>query len=215
MRGCLSLPFRLFFLALLVLGGFLAWSNRAEIRRRVHAWTAEPHPPEQPGLGDPTRAPLVLRRLDALRSGRADTVLLSAADLASLVAAASAEAARGALDSVEVRLGQGDVEVHARLDTRRVPLSFGPLSGVVRDHERVEVGGPLVFRRSGLAEWQVERARVRGIPLPRDVLGRLLRQFGAGADNLLPVPLPLSIGGLRVSPAGLVLYGGAPARRTP
>ena len=213
MRGCLSLPFRLLFLALLLLGGFVAWSYRDEIRRRIHSWTAEPGAPEASGLGRADRAPAVLRRLDALGTGRADSVLLSAADVASLIAAAAAGRDRGAVDSIEVRLAPDDIELRGRVDTRRLPLSFGPLSGVVRDHERVEIGGPLVFRRSGLAEWQVARARVRGIPLPRDVVGRVLRQFGASEENVLPLPLPATIDGLRVSSAGLVLYGRAAARR--
>ena len=213
MRGCLSLPFRLLFLALLLLGGFVAWSYRDEIRRRIHAWSAEPNAPKASGLGRADRAPAVLRRLDALGAGRSDSVLLSAGDVASLIAAAAAGRDRGALDSVEVRLGADEIEVRGRVDTRKLPLSFGPLSGVVRDHERVEIGGPLVFRRSGLAEWQVARARVRGVPLPRDVVGRVLRQFGASEENVLPLPLPAAIDGLRVSPAGLVLYGRALARR--
>ena len=214
MRGCLSLPFRLLFLALLLLGGFVAWSYRDEIRRRVHAWTAEPNAPESPGLGRADRAPAVLRRLEALGAGRTDSLVLSAADVASLIAGAVAGRERGALDSAEVRLATDDLEVRGRVDTRKLPLSFGPLSGVVREHERVEIGGTLVFRHSGLAEWQVARARVRGIPLPREVVGRLLRQFGATGENVLPVPLPTSIDGLRVSPAGLVLYGRTAARRT-
>lgn len=215
MRGCLSLPFRLFFLALLILGGFVAWSYRDVIRRRIHTWTAEPSSPESPGLGQAARAPAVLRTLEALRAGRVDSLLLSAGDVASLIAAAAAERARGALDSIEVRLVQDDIEVRGRVDTRQLPLSFGRLSGVIRDHEHVEIGGPLVFRRSGLAEWQVAWARVRGIPLPRDVVGRLLRQFSATEENVLPLPIPASVGGLRVSPAGLVLYGVSPTRRTP
>jgi len=36
MRGCLSLPFRLAVLVLLVLLGYVAWSYRDEIRRKVH-----------------------------------------------------------------------------------------------------------------------------------------------------------------------------------
>jgi hypothetical protein len=215
MRGCLSLPFRLLFLALLLLGGYVAWTHRDELRRRIHSWTAESGPPEVSGLGRADRAPAVLKRLEPLGAGRVDSVSLSAPEVASLIAGAVAGRDRGALDSVEVRLAQDDLEVRGRVDTRKLPLSFGPLSGVVRDYERVEIGGSLVFRRSGLAEWQVTRARVRGIPLPRDVVGRVLRRFGAGADDVLPVPLPASIDGLRVAPGRLVLYGRAGARRTP
>ena len=164
MRGCLSLPFRLALLALLVLGGFVAWSHRDAIRRRIHSWTAESAPAESTGWGDPARAPAVLRRVESLARARGDTVLLSARDVASLIAAGAAALTPGALDSVQVRLDRDDIEVQARVDTRKIPLSFGPLSGVIHDWERVEAGGRLVFRRAGLAEWQVTRTRVRGIP---------------------------------------------------
>ena len=54
-----------------------------------------------------------------------------------LLAAAAGQFVPGALDSIQVRLERDVVELHARLDTRRVPLSFGPLSGIIRDHNLV------------------------------------------------------------------------------
>jgi hypothetical protein len=213
MKGCLALPFRLLALALAVLGAYVAWSHRDAIRRRIHAWTApsSSRNAEQPaGQGNAALGPTVAAKLRALGSKGRDSVLLSAEDVASLIAAAAAERLPGALDSIAVRLQQDDIEVHARVDTRRVPLSFGPLSGVVRDREPVEAGGRLVFRQSGLAEWEVTRARVRGIPLPRNVLERLLQSFN-GSRAIVPVPLPSPVGGLRVSERGLVLYPAVPA----
>lgn len=210
MRGCLSLPFRLLALALLVVGGYVAWSNRDEIRRRIHAWTAEPRGPDSVRVGDATLAPAAERKLDALASRQRDSVVLSPIEVASLLVRAADQRIPDALDSIVVRLDQEMIEVQARVDTRQVPLSFGPLSRVIRDHETVEAGGRLVFRRAGLAEWQVSRARVRGIPLPGDVLSRVLERVG-GADRVVPVPLPASVGGLRVAPGGIVVYGLTPA----
>jgi hypothetical protein len=211
MRGCLSLPFRLLALALLVLGGFVAWSYREEILRRVHEWTAPGAERNSVGHGDAALAPAARRKLESL-GGPRDTVLLSAGELANLVAAGAAAVLPHALDSIELRLGHDDIEVRARVDTRDVPLAFGPLSGVIRDHEPIEAGGRLVYRRSGLAEWEITRARVRRFPLPREVLSRLLARVGSTTESVVPVPLPASIGGLRVSPSGVVLYA-TPARR--
>ena len=213
MRGCLSLPFRLLLLALLVLGGFVAWSHREEILRRVHQWTA-PSARDSVGYGSAARAPAAQRKLESLGGAR-DTVLLSAGEVANLIAAAAADRMPRALDSIEVRLGHDDLEVRARVDTRNVPLAFGPLSRVIRDHEPIEAGGRLLYRHSGLAEWAITRARVRGLPLPRDVLGRLLARVGGTSESVVPIPLPPSVGGLRVSPAGVVLYAGTPAGRAP
>lgn len=204
MRGCLSLPFRLVMLALLIVGGYLAWTNRTELLRRIHSWTAGAGA-DSLALGDPSQAPAALRKLERL--GRRDSVVLSAAELAAILAGESESLLPGALDSIRVAFARNYVEIRARVDTRKVPLSFGPLSGILREHEPVKAGGDLVFRRAGLGEWLVERASVRGIPLPREMLGRLLRPLWGAEQNTVPVPLPAAVGGLRVSAKGLVMYG--------
>ena len=208
MRGCFSLPFRLLGLALLVLAGYAAWSYRREIRRQIHQWTGESPAPKAAGAGHSAGAGAVLRRIDALATAAADSVLLSADDLASLAAALAAKVVPQAVDSVEVRLDRDDVEIRARVDTRKVPVSLGPLTSMVRDHEYVEAGGRLVFRRTGLAEWEVERVRVRGLPLPTNFVDQQIRRFAprAGASSV-PVTLPATVTGLRVTPTGLTLYG--------
>jgi hypothetical protein len=212
MRGCLSLPFRLLFLVILLLGGYVAWLHRREIMDRVHHWTARPGSSDSVVVGKASGAQAAHRKLAAL-SGGSDSILLEPRELADLLAAAAGQFVPGALDSIQVRLERDAVELQARLDTRRVPLSFGPLSGIIRDHENIEAGGELLFRHAGLAEWRITSARVRGVPLPRDVLGRLLGRFGGSDNSVVPVPLPPSVGGLRIAPAGLVLYGRAPGTR--
>lgn len=213
MKGCLSLPFRLLFLALLVVGGFVAWSYRDEIRRRIHEWTAGSGPADAIGRGEAARAPAVVRKLSRLGAAGSDSVVLAAAEVAHLLAAGAEARLPGALDSIEVRLDRNEVAVRARLDTRRVPLSFGPLAGIVNERERLEAAGPLVLRRIGLLEWEVTRVRVRGIPLPKDVIGRLLRGAGASSaeEPVLPIPVPPAVGGLRITPGGLVLFAVTPA----
>ena len=218
MRGCLSLPARLLSLALLVLAGYVAWSYRREIRRQVHQWTADsPAPAPAPAPAPPAtarsraaEAKAVMQRVDALRAGGADSVVLSADDLAALAAQLAAKVVPGALDSVEIRLERDDIEIRARVDTHKVPVSLGPLTTVVRDHEYLEAGGPLMFRRAGLAEWEVERVRVRGVPVPMSLLKEQIRRFAPRAPgSALSVALPSSVTGLRVTPGGVTLYGRA------
>jgi len=210
MRGCLSLPFRLLGLALLVLAGYVAWSNRDEIRRRVHEWTAEGPAPAPAERGHPADPKAVLRRLEAFRAGGADSVVLSADELAGLASDLAGRMVPLAMDSVEIRLDRDDIEIRARVDTRKVPVSLGPLSRVVRDHEYVEAGGRLMFRRAGLAEWEVERVRIRGLPVPISLVNQQIRRFAPRAANsTVPVSLPAGVTGLRVTPGGLTLYGRA------
>lgn len=216
MRGCLSLPFRLLGLALLVLAGYAAWTYRAELRRQIHRWTADAPPPAPnagKGSAHPVEARAVLQRVDALRTAAADSVVLSAADLAALAAELASKVVPQALDSVEVRLDRDDVEIRARVDTHKVPVSLGALSTVMRDHEYIEVGGRLMFRRAGVAEWEVERVRVRGLPVPKSLVTQQIRRFAPGAGNgTIPVNLPAGVTGLRVTPDGLTLYGRARPR---
>ena len=158
----------------------------------------------------PPDASAVHRRIDALRAGGADSVVLSADDLASLAAQLAAKVVPQAVDSVEIRLERDDIEIRARVDTRKVPVSLGPLTTVVRDHEYVEAGGRLMFRRAGLAEWEVERVRVRGVPVPKSFVDEQIRRFAPRAGSSgIPVALPSAVTGLRVTPDGVTLYGRA------
>lgn len=209
MTGCLTLPFRLALLALLVLGGFAAWSYRREIKRQIHEWTADSSAPgSSRGSADPAKAGATLRRIESLAGAGADSVLLSASEVANLVAGLAEAVVPRAVDSLEIRLDADDIEVRALVDTRRVPLSFGPLAGIVKDREYVEAGGRLVFRRAGRAEWQVDRVRVRGLPIPRELFGRALERFAPGTgDGAIGFEIPREVSGLRVTPAGVTLYG--------
>ncbi|NOT09050.1 MAG: hypothetical protein HOP28_12695 [Gemmatimonadales bacterium] len=208
MSGCLTLPFRIAALLIVVLLGYVAWSYRREIRRQVHEWTAESAPPAPRGRAVEGGARAVLQRLDSLALGRRDSILIGAAEVATLFTSLAGTLVPGGVDSVEVILDADDIEVRAQVDPSRIPVSLGPVSGVLRDREVVEAGGRLVFRRAGLAEWQVERGRVRGVPLPKEIIDRVLRRFSAAATaGVIPFAIPQTISGLRVTPAGLILYG--------
>jgi hypothetical protein len=214
MRGCLALPFRILALAILLLLGYLAWSYRDEIRRTVHQWTADdPVAPEERGIAVRGQAGPAARRVNELLGAQADSVNLTAAEVASLLDSLATVVAPGAVDSIEITLGADDLSVRARVDTRAVPVSLGAIGSVVRDYEFVEAGGRVVFRQAGRIEWHLDRARVRGIPLPGEVRERLIRRFGRrGEGNAIEFGIPRSVTGVRVRPTGVTLYGTGPAR---
>ena len=85
MRGCLALPFRILGLILLVALGWLAWSYRDEIRRKVHQWTADDAPPAAQGNAVRGQAAPAAKRINDLLGSRADSVVLSASEIASLL----------------------------------------------------------------------------------------------------------------------------------
>lgn len=209
MSGCLSLPFRLLGLAIVALLCYLAWIFRADIKRKVHEWTGDGSAPAAGAPVSHASASGLLHRLDSLGSGTSDSVMLSGPEAATLAQAFAQRALPGAVDSVTIEFGTDEVTVRARVDTHRVPVSLGPLSGITKDHEFIDAGGRLVYRRAGLAEWEVDRIRVRGVPVPKRLVSGLLNRLGGStvAGSTIQIPTPPSVTGLRVSPRGIVVYG--------
>ena len=83
--SCLAWPARLMGTAVLAAVLYLGWVNRADVRRWVHQRTAEPAP-----RPDETVTPVELRRramarLDSLARGRADSVVLTPREVATMV----------------------------------------------------------------------------------------------------------------------------------
>ncbi len=205
MRGCLSLPFRLLALALFIAAGVLAWTYRDEIRRRVHGWTAEPEGSAAEGKAEDSDPAEARRKVAQL--GARDSVVLTASEVAALIAAETNARAPRAVDSIRVHLAHDEVEVRGLADTR--PLKPGLAAMVLRDREWIEAAGRLTYRRNGVAEWEITRVRVRGIPVPRSVVENFLRQLsGSAPPRVVELPVPSQVTGLRTGAPGVVLYGG-------
>jgi hypothetical protein len=205
MRGCLSLPFRLLALALFIAAGVLAWTYRDEIRRRIHGWTAEPDASAADGTAEASDPAEARRKVAQL--GSRDSVVLTASEVAALIAAETNARVPGAVDSIRVHLGHDEVEVRGLADTR--PLKPGLAAMVLRDREWIETAGRLTYRRNRVAEWEISRVRVRGIPVPRSVVENFLRQLsGSAPPRVVELPLPSQVTGLRTGATGVVLYGG-------
>jgi hypothetical protein len=211
--GCLLAPFRALGCLVIVAGLAGAWLYRdrlMEVGERLLRGEAEaPVTRGRPGV----RALATARaRADSLTRGRADSVVLNASETASLIGAGLAPVVRSQLDSVEVTLQDERVELGARLATGRLPRNVvGPLGVALRDQEPIRAGGGLAVLRDGVAEWTIDRLTVRGVPLPADAVPPLLeRLFGEPGRRSVELGLPPGVRAVRVSPAGLVLYGAHP-----
>lgn len=208
MRGCLSLPFRLVGLALVAIIAWVAWGERDAIRRWLHRITAEQGAPAAPE-GSPDRArERAMARLDSLARGRIDSVRLGVRELEAVVAPAVVARAGGAIDSVVLVLGDDEVAVRGRLDGDRFSRSaLGPLAEWVAGREPIEARGPLVLRRLGRGEWRISTLKVRGVPLPRALGTRLAELVVPAQGGEVGFDLPAWVTGIRVTAAGVVLYG--------
>lgn len=211
MKGCLVWIVRLivaFLLLLLLLGG---WAYRRELRGMWHFWGSA-KVTEAPVTGYASARGLAAATdlVDSLNGWRADSIVLSADELASLLQAGLGGAAARYLDSVSVTLGTDVVTVHASLATEAIPRqALGPLRHLVRARESVSVSGRLMVLGPATGELQVESVKLRGIPFPSAFTGRFMSaSLGASDDGSVRFKLPHGIRDLRVRPSGVVLYGG-------
>jgi hypothetical protein len=209
MRGCLSLPFRLAFAALVVLAGWIAWEQRDRIRRWIHEVTDTPAVEQAAVPPYEERRRTGLARLDSLRRGRADSVVLTAPEVEALFVKEIEDRSDRVLDSASVRVQDGTVAVRARLDADRLPPGvMSQLAQWVAGRETVEARGTLRLRRLGVGELEVSQLRVRGVPLPRAAWTRLVESaMPEGEPGVVTFPVPEWVTGIRTSDAGIVMYG--------
>lgn len=210
--GCLSVPFKFVggvaLLAALAIGWLYRDRLGTELRRLLDSSAASEAPTRAGRPGSRTLSS-AQAKIDSLNGWRADSVVLTASEVASLIGAGLAPSFRRQLDSLQVELRDGAVAVNAKLATARLPRELtGPLAMVLRDREPVEAAGPLEVTGPGKAEWAVRSFRIRDFPIPRDAVPKLVgRAFGDTARRTIPVRIPAGIREIRVRSSGATLFG--------
>jgi hypothetical protein len=137
---------------------------------------------------------------------------LSGADVASFAFKALADRLPGAVDSLETRVVGERISMRAVVKTSELKGALGAVGGMLGDREHVELTGTMRVAKPGLGEFLVEDAKVRGISIPRGMIGTLVKRFDTGAsragvaENALPLPLPPYVGDIRVANGKITLY---------
>lgn len=220
MNGCLRGLARLAGLAVVVAVGVLAWRFREPLLGTVTKWFGSPDEPlpsvRDVTVGAPTPAALESGRaklLDLARPDGPDSVVLTPNEMASLVGSGIDWTVRRAFDSLRVELLEGELVVHARLDTERIPPeALGPFTGMLEPREPFRLAGPIAIERPGTARWQIRELSVRGVEIPAPAVGQLARRVaGADGSGAIPVQVDRVIGAVAVHPTGVVLYRRGPA----
>jgi hypothetical protein len=212
--GCLTAPFRALGCLGLIAALALGWLYRDQVVRTARGWlahaegapVAEAAPTGRPGA----RALASARsKVDSLNGWRADSVVLTASELASLIGDGMDREVRRQLDSLRVEPLAGELKVRARLRTGRLPNDvLGPLSLAVRETEPIEAVGPLRVVRPSLGEWDVRSLRIRDLPVPADLVPRVVsRVLGDPAQHAVPVRVPPGVRAIRLAPGAAILYG--------
>lgn len=197
--GCLGL--------ILLLG--VGWLYRDHIvdfaRRILHKQQDTAESVGRPSEGGARRA---LDKVDSLNAWRADSVVLTATEIASLIGAGLDPGFRGYMDSLQVGLEEGRVRIEASFDTRQIPKDLlGPLGGMVDNREHLKAGGPVAVSEPGKAEWRVDQLTLGSFPFPRDVIPRLLERATGSRTATIPVMIPQGIRAVAIHPTGVTLYG--------
>jgi hypothetical protein len=214
--GCLSAPFKLLGgLGLIVLLA-IGWLYRDRLANELHRLLGTGLTPgETVTSGRPgSRALLSARsKIDSLNGWRADSVILTPSEVASMIGVGLDPSVRSQLDSLEVQLLDGSIGVSALLSTARLPRELtGPLAVALRPKERIEAAGPLRVIEPRQAEWAVQSFRIRNFPIPRDAVPKLVsRALGDSSRSTVPIRIPAGIREIRIRPSGATLVG-APRR---
>lgn len=209
MRGCLTLPFRVLGclgLILLLVAGYL---YRDRVMQFVHDLIGG-KPMSSEVVGRPTQggARRALDKIDSLNAWRADSVVLTAAEMASLIAAGLDPAFSNQVDSIAVTLGEGRIGVEASLLTERIPRNvLGPLGSMVDEREHLSASGTVELVEPGRAVWIVDRLSLGSFPFPRDLIPRLLERAMGSQSSEVPFSVPHGLRAVRIRPTGVSLFG--------
>jgi hypothetical protein len=196
-------------MVLLVLLG-AGWLYRTEITRYVRGVVDPMSVARRTGSPSPQDLASAERKVMALVAERPDSVLLTAGELASLVVQGTELLGLRGVDSVTVELGDRRMRVRAMIETSQLPDRVrAAIPGEPAPHEEVIAEGGIGPARPGTAEWELDRVIVRGLPLPADLVARILtRVTGRESDGRILVELPPEIEGFRVRPEGVAVYRG-------
>ena len=197
--GCLGL-------ILLIAAGWLYRDRVIEFARGIiHQRQETAETVGRPTEGGARRA---LDKVDSLNAWRADSVVLTASEMASLIGAGLDPAFRGDMDSLQVGLEEGRIRIEASFDTSQIPKDMlGPLGTMVGSREHLKAAGPVGVAAPGRAEWRVDQLTLGTFPFPRDVIPRLLERATGSRTASLPVVIPQGIRAVAIHPTGVTLFG--------
>jgi hypothetical protein len=211
MMGCLTAPFKLIGCLglLIVLGLAYLYRDRLEHEGRRLIERVQGIVPSTSGRPGVSALESAKAKVDSLNGWRADSVVLTPSEFASLVGSGMDRDLRSQLDSLQVELMEGEIRVSARLHTDRLsPELTGPLGGALRPTEPVHASGPVRVTRPGAGEWRVRTFRIGDFPVPDEMVPGLVgHALGDPGRTAVPVQVPRGVRAIRVRPGGATLYG--------
>lgn len=131
------------------------------------------------------------------------SVTLTAAEMASLILDGLDPVGRRALDSLEVALAPGRLELRAELITENVSGLLGPFAAMFRSREPMRASGPAHVARPGVVAWQPDSFVLRAFPFPSGFVPALVDRLTGGTGGAVPIRVPPTVGAVRIAPQGV------------
>jgi len=114
---------------------------------------------------------------------------------------------RSAVDSLRVILYEDRVALEGRIELAVFGRDLlGPLAGMLDASERVRMAGPLEAGSPGTLSWRCDEFVLVGFPFPYSVIPALVNRMTGRRDGAFPIPVPDTVGDVRVEPDAVILY---------
>ncbi len=134
-------------------------------------------------------------------------VVLSAAEMASIIAAGLDPRARRALAIHQVRLdSRGRLTLEGEVDTEVLAEALGPLLWMLNPHEPISVVGPVRSVGAGYVAWEPDGFIIRSLPLPELAVPRLVNYLTGRTDGIVPIRVPKTVEDVRITSRGVIFY---------
>jgi hypothetical protein len=142
-----------------------------------------------------------------MAEGRDGFVRLTADEVAALVERRLDPGVREAVDSLRVVLYEDRLalEGRVRLDVFGRDL-LGPLAGMLDSSEGLRMAGALEVLEPRRLAWDCDEFVLVGFPFPASVIPALVNRMTGRNDGAFPIPVPETVGDVRVRPDGVTLY---------
>lgn len=164
---------------------------------------------QAPRPGRPSAAALRSARAKEASMARRDGpsyVVLTADEMASLIADGLDPAARAALDSLETTLMVDRFELRGQIKTAVLEGMLGPLGAMLNEREPLVIAGAARVAGVGVVAWEPDSLMLRAFPFPRAAIPLLVNRLTGGNDGTLLIAVPPTVGDLRIRPSGATFY---------
>ena len=206
MAGCATI---------LLVTAVAGWQYRSQLTDAYRAFRGVGEPtasqevfPEGQGSPSPEARESAIRKYQRMaRIDGPEFVILSSAEIASLIRDGLDPVGKRALDSLSIAFEDGRFMLEALLVTDVWGRdALGLLGGLLRPYESLRVAGPARIARPGVLAWEPDEFSVRSIPFPRAAIPPIVNRLAGRDDGRMLFSVPSTIAEIRIETDKAIFY---------